>query len=429
LKNPHADCIVIVGGYGFDDLGDDLILRAALYSIRRSFPDAEVIVLSNNPYETARRHPGERICFSPEALVRQVLLRFVSRISEAYRSYVLDIPGDTFSRVLFALRKGSLFLSLGGGYLNDNSRTPYPQLRLAELAAFGLCGRKLVMCAQEVGPFTRMSSILLAKLAMKTLTYATVRDTKSLGVMSDLGFPKERMAITADESWAYDRVTSTRSIVNRRRKGTQGYSIGVNLLPIQIVLSTCLGDRQIEYMATKKNAQILAAISNLFDMPEYKQRQVSFLSMSSADAFMAERLRSILRGRTKVHVVSDLDSQYGVLARSDILIGMRMHSIIMAGQAGVPPIAIVTAPKVRETMSDLGLSEYALDIQDLTTERLLTLLSHATTHSEKIRHLLRDRIKRLNERAQHNMALWTGSPTSLSPSAKQRMVFQSELNT
>jgi polysaccharide pyruvyl transferase WcaK-like protein len=403
LKNQEQGRIVVVGGYGFDNLGDDLILRAALKSIRKLSPETEVVVLSNNPFETAERHRDEIVSYSPEALVRQMIFRVLSRISGSYRDSLLPIPGRTFRQISGSIGKTNLILSLGGGYLNDNSRSPYPQLRLAELAFFGLCGRRLVMCAQELGPFSRTSSILLAKLAVKSLTYATVRDSRSLKVLSNVGFPKERLAHTADESWSYDPVASL-GLKVRRRKKSNGLTMAVNLMPLQTVPNVYLSDRHGEHEATELNAHLLFGIASCFELAKFKRtRFLHFLSMSSRDTAMAVRLRSILGDQLQIDIVSDLDSQYSALARSDIMIGMRMHSIIMAAQVGVPPMAIAVLPKVFDTMNDLGLSGYALSIDRFTARKLQRLLLQALRNSQIIRKAMMERVKVLRQKANQNM--------------------------
>jgi polysaccharide pyruvyl transferase WcaK-like protein len=402
LKNPQHVRIVIVGGYGFDNLGDDLILRAALKAIREAVPDAEVAVLSNNPFETAKRHRGETVTYSPEALVRQIISRTMSRISGTYKNYVLPIPSDAFRQAWVLIRKANLVLSLGGGYLNDNSRPPYPHLRLGELAFSGLCGKKVIMCAHELGPFHRTSSILIARLAVKSLVYATVRDRRSQEVLSNFGFPRERILRTADESWAYDPVRSLRLNVERRRR-RKGITMAVNLMPLQIVSKANLSREDNESRATEMNTRILGSVASCCETTELIQKHLYFLSMSSKDNEMAVQLRSILGNRLQVDEVSDLDSQYRALACSNVMIGMRMHSIIMAAQLEVPPIAIAALPKVRDTMNDLGLSMYTVDIDGFAPRRLQRLFSQALTNSQRIRKVMVKRVRVLKEKATQNM--------------------------
>jgi polysaccharide pyruvyl transferase WcaK-like protein len=84
--------LVVLGGFGFDNLGDDLILGSALAQFRRVLGNVEITVLSNNPFETASRHKGEVVVFSVEALFRQLILRALSHVSSYHRRYLLPIP-------------------------------------------------------------------------------------------------------------------------------------------------------------------------------------------------------------------------------------------------------------------------------------------------------------------------------------------------
>jgi polysaccharide pyruvyl transferase WcaK-like protein len=402
LGNQEHVRLIVVGGYGFDNLGDDLILRAALKSVREVIPNAKVTVLSNNPQETSGRHKGEVVCYSPEALVRQIIFRAMSGISLAYRNLVTPIPGRTFGQLCTSVRQADMVLSLGGGYLNDFSRSPYPQLRLSELAFLGFSVGRLVMCAHELGPFSRFTSILLARLAVKSVTYATVRDRGSLEVLSNLGFDGKRATQTADASWSYDPVGSLGLKV--RRAGRGRLKVAVNLMPLQTIPDAYLSDRSGGEKATELNARVLAGVARCFELPNLKRtRLLHFLSMSSKDKMMAVRLRSLLDKRFKIDISDDLNSQYRALACSDVLIAMRMHSIIMAAQLGVLPIAIAGLPKVSDTMSDLRLSEYVLDINQFTEQKLQELLIRALVSSQRARDDMLKRVKALRKRANRSM--------------------------
>jgi polysaccharide pyruvyl transferase WcaK-like protein len=82
---------------------------------------------------------------------------------------------------------------------------------------------------------------------------------------------------------------------------------------------------------------------------------------------------------------------------------MRMHSIIMGAQLGVLPIAIAGLPKVSNTMSELGLSEYVLDINQFTEQKLQELLIRALVSSQRARDFMLRRVRVLTKRANRNM--------------------------
>jgi len=350
--------IAILGGFGFDNLGDDLILRAALRQLRATMEDVEIILHSNNPWATAAEHKGEAVVFSAEALVRQIILRFLLRLSKSYRKYLLPIPGDSFRRLALSVRNSDVVVSLGGGYLNDYSKF-LTHFRLAELALMGLCGKPLIIYGQEIGPLRPLSLRMLARLALRFVVHATVRDEESVRVLSGLGLPAKRITRTADESWTYDPTGELKLNADAGKEADYPV-VAVNLMPVQVVANALRSTGKEDVNAKHLNDQILSSIAAGLYALTGTGRRVAFISMSPQDAKIGLRLQALLRGRVPCEVLTDLDSQYAALAQARALIGMRMHTIIMAAKMNVPPIAISLLPKLSKTMDELGLREHTV---------------------------------------------------------------------
>ena len=66
-----------------------------------------------------------------------------------------------------------------------------------------------------------------------------------------------------------------------------------------------------------------------------------------------------------------------LVSDSDLLIGMRLHSLIFASAIGVPCIAISYDDKVRSYMSSIGASDWTLSVGDATFENLRRLADDA----------------------------------------------------
>jgi len=392
--------LVILGGFGFDNLGDDLILRSALAQLRKALKDVEITLLSNDPYETAARHRGEVVIFSAEALLRQIILRVLSRVSGYHRRYLLPIPGHSFRRLLVSLWKSDLVISLGGGYLNDYSKF-LTHSRLAELFLIGLCRKRLVLYGHEIGPLRRLSLRLLARLALRFVTYATVRDEKSVEVLSGLGILNERVKVTADEGWAYDP-NIPRAIHSDENSVRGELVVAVNLMPFQVVANVFRSTTTKRLSDEKLNDHILSLILSCLDSLAPGRRRFLLLPMSSQDSTFCSKLEAMLRGRVPCEVVNDLDSQYRALARSQILVAMRMHTIMMAAQMNVPPIAIGILPKSFRIMRDIGMSEYALEGPRPDAREFQDTVNRALQNSESTKALMNDRVIGLRDRASLN---------------------------
>jgi len=389
--------IVILGGFGFGNLGDDLILRSALLELRRTLKDAEIAVLSNNPHETRERH-AEITIFSPEALFRQIILRVLSRISNSYRKYVLQIPPDSFRRLLVSIRDADLVVSLGGGYLNDYSKF-LTHSRLCELIFFGLCHKRLVLIGHEIGPLRRITLRLMARLAFKFAAYVTVRDERSLQTLSGLGLPSEKFSVTADESWAYEPRAARESGLDVIVQGEPVFA--VNLMPFEVLTNvpsvTGIGDVDAE----RANERMLSGLASWLSSQTVKPQRIVFLSMSAGDAKLASRLEETLERRIPVEIISDLDSQYRALGRSQVVLSMRMHPIIMAAQMKVPAIAIATLAKIDATMKELGLADYVVPAI-FDAQRTQDAFDRALKNKRRIRAVIEESIEGLRRRARLN---------------------------
>jgi polysaccharide pyruvyl transferase WcaK-like protein len=395
---PHR--LLILGGFGFDNLGDDLILRSALAQFRKALEDVEITVLSNNPYETAARHRGEVVLFSAEALLRQIILRLLSQVSTLHRRYLLPIPRNSFRCLLVSLWKSDLVISLGGGYLNDYSRF-LTHSRLLELLFIGLCRKRLVLYAHEIGPLRRASLRLLARLALRFVTYATVRDERSSEVLSGLGIFNERVRVTADEGWAYDPRISSASQCNIDRAAGE-LVVAVNLMPFQVVANVFQSKNIKRLNVEALNDHVLSVVYGSLDSLSPCRVRLLLLPMSSQDFKICSKLQVLLHGRVQCEIFNDLDSQYAALARSQIVIGMRMHTIMMAAQTNVPPIAIGILPKLFEVMKGIGLSQYAITGLRLDATEFQNIVKRALQNPSSTRTLINDRVTALKKRASLN---------------------------
>jgi len=361
VKGPH---IVVLGGFGFDNLGDDLILSAGLRDLRGVLRTAKITILSNNPQETADRHPGEAVFFSPEALLRQLVLRPLIHLSRAHRRYLLPVSGRSIVGLLRSLKCGDLFVSFGGGYLNDYSKF-VTHLRLLELIFLTLLRRPVLLIGHEIGPLNRPTLRFIAWLAFRLVRQITVRDDRSLEVLSGLGIEANKILRTADLGWGYNATP-------KRREPSGGrIEVSLSLMPLQVAANVPAKDTPVD--PQRANSEIVFGVASALKKLGKRLRRVSFFVMSGPDRELANLVRPMITS-SRFEICDTVDSQYERLRSSNILIGMRMHSIVMAAQMGVRPVGIVVFDKVRELMNELGLSSYTVDAVPLDVNRLYSLI-------------------------------------------------------
>jgi polysaccharide pyruvyl transferase WcaK-like protein len=88
----------------------------------------------------------------------------------------------------------------------------------------------------------------------------------------------------------------------------------------------------------------------------------------------------------------------GVMSRLGLLVGMRLHSVVMAMATGTPVIAVSYAPKVASTLRLLGLEDNVVELSSAGVDRLLDAVEHAWTDRAQQRAALAPRIADAKQR-------------------------------
>ncbi|MDB5083355.1 MAG: polysaccharide pyruvyl transferase CsaB [Bacilli bacterium] len=340
--------VLISGYYGFDNLGDDTVLYGILTSMRKERPDVEFAVLSNQPERTARlfgipafnRWNGWIIC-------RQLL-----------RSDLLIMGGGTLLQDVTSPRSILYYLGI---------------VCLAKLVK-----KPVVFFAQGFGPVNRpISKRLIAKF-VNQVDLITVRDDKSRDDFLTY-ISKPPIEVTADPALSID-------------PGSFPVETGQAILSeFGVSAGSDAGHRRIgvairNWSTDSPYHERLAAVLDILArqghtiifIPMQYPRDVA-ASKKVAD-FMQET--SILLDRQfTYHEVST------IIASLDLVIGMRLHSLILASVFEVPFVSLSYDPKIDRFVQRMGFQPAggvdALD-QDLLLKQALETLADLSGIRERM---------------------------------------------
>jgi polysaccharide pyruvyl transferase WcaK-like protein len=76
-----------------------------------------------------------------------------------------------------------------------------------------------------------------------------------------------------------------------------------------------------------------------------------------------------------------LDEFYQLVNNLDLMIGMRLHSLIIAAGLNVPMLAVEYDPKVRGFMTEIDCGDRSIPLSDFTTARVLPLIESILNNS------------------------------------------------
>lgn len=327
--------ILVSGYYGFNNFGDDAILKVLLEDLKATFDGAEVTVFSNNPSQTSQDYG----------------------VKASYRFSLKTIYDE--------MKNTDLFVSGGGSLLQDvtslNSVVYY--LFLIMLAkAFG---KKVCMYAQGVGPLNRPLSRTLASMILKNLDLVIVRDTKSHELLKSLGITSH---VTADPVWGLEEEpTSVKS------DKTQ---VGIQLRDWPDLNETTLENLAHSINDTFGAASCTVNLLSFQDNLDLASLQKLEQTLKEINPALEVRLHSNISIFTGVPLITGLD----------YLVAMRFHACLTAIKFGIPTLALSYDPKVTtlaETASIPCLSIGAMTRENLT-EGIKDLIANEKNHKEKL---------------------------------------------
>jgi polysaccharide pyruvyl transferase WcaK-like protein len=93
----------------------------------------------------------------------------------------------------------------------------------------------------------------------------------------------------------------------------------------------------------------------------------------------------------------------GFLGQMDLVIGMRMHSLILASMMNVPVIGIALSPKFSSFLQLIGQSEYLIPPENIDYVNLIHKITTVLSRGKEIRQDLRLKKKALQELALSNI--------------------------
>lgn len=329
--------IVISGYYGFGNIGDEAVLTGILTTMKKIDVYADITVLSADPARTLKEHQGVK------AVHR-------SRLGPVFR----------------AIRGADLLISGGGSLLQDATsiRSSYYYLFIIKLAR--LLRRKTMIYAQGVGPLNNANIRKAVAHTLNRVNLITVRDENSKILLETIGV-KRNIIVTADPSFVVEPDIDTADKIIK--------DAGLGNIPLAgIALRHWPGTEQWIEEACR---YMRAACEELGIQP------VLIPMQEPDDLGLGESL-----GAAVLSHGGSVSAVKGLISRCEIVVGMRLHSLIFAASVGTPFVSIVYDPKVSSFAKMVNQTNYA----EIGSKDPAALKQHIKQVWEK-RSALRENIK------------------------------------
>lgn len=349
--------IVISGYYGFGNSGDEAVLHAILTSLReearRQGFDIEPIVLSINPEATEALHGVRAVHrFSPLKIIR-------------------------------CLRESDGLVSGGGSLLQDltGMRTIPYYLGIITIAQW--LKKPTFVYAQGMGPIKQRLYYPFIRAVYKRNRYISLRDRESVVLL-------RRMGITGVPVDSVSDPVMGIPVPDVRPKGNPDSPvIGVSVR-----------------LWHPERHDLLAVAEALRGILERRPNvRLHFLAFHPpkdriASEFIIEQLGEPYRGRIRLFDMGDNPREMlEQVGKCDLMIGMRLHSLIYAASCLIPMIGISYDPKIDHFLRQLGM-EASGSTRDIRSDRIMEQALVLLDHREEWIADTKDRIDEMKRKSQ-----------------------------
>jgi polysaccharide pyruvyl transferase CsaB len=300
----NAPRFLLSGYYGFGNLGDEALLDVIVGRLRARHPGSTIEVLSGDPAGTAARLGVVATARADVGLLRK------------------------------AIERADVVISGGGGLLQNVTSTRSLIYYAGIIRQAVQAHKRTMIFAQSVGPLDTIGRAIV-RVCCGGIDAATVRDERSRALLAPL-VPRVVVERTADPVFAFDPPLEP---LDLGREGLDG--------PAPLVIVSVRRWQQNDANVTN----IAAVVDRLAELGA----AVALLPLGGPpDADVATTV--IRRARSTPMLLPDypLPQAAQIIGRASLVVGMRLHALIIAARLGVPFTAIPYDPKVEALLTDLN---------------------------------------------------------------------------
>jgi polysaccharide pyruvyl transferase CsaB len=360
--------IVIHGYYGAGNIGDDAILESIIDSIHKRNPKARISVISRG-------------------------------ITAAYKGpyKVETIYVNSFNKIVQKIKSADAVILGGGGLLQDyNGWKPQRTLgiqakgmnyygQIVNLAA--RFNKPVYIYAIGIGPLSTPGGKKYACSLLSKAKMITVRDTDSYQFIKK-NLPNQPVQLTADPALNLKAISPSKARMYLRKENVpvQKRLIGICLRPWMFKP----GERE----------QLLNRIALTARKLAHDQRNhIVLLPFSSYSGDI--KIMKDLAKRFKPSTYTLLSGKYqakalkGICGLFSLMIGMRLHALILSASLGVPVIGLTYDPKMSHFLREIGQPNNDISYRNFQPGSLAQKARSLIHMPEKQRRILLKRIQRL----------------------------------
>lgn len=253
-------------------------------------------------------------------------------------------------------------------------------------------GKKLGLFNVGAGPVDTAHGRRMLRELSEMMDFITVRDPQSLDLLREIGVRNPRILLCADAALTVRSADDERATAILLRAGLDPEQeiLGIN---VNAYIDTWARPKR-KPMGKERLLSIYASA------PERVAKEVDapilFVTTQHHDVAITRELIARVRWPHNVAMLSNTEHDHydvkGALRKVSLLVGMRLHLIILASSNLTPSLGLAYQPKVEYYLNSLGLGDCCLSFADFTAERLAEWIVVGWARRAELRPHLKRRI-------------------------------------
>jgi len=366
-------------------VGDVAMIKELIRTVGTEIPNTEFLILSNKPSTTCKMYSAPNV-------------------------KAISNKGSNIIKQLSAIKDAHLLIAPGGGsFLNSSS--PFDVFtRIGQLLFARIMRKPIILCAMSIHPASiktgtvrRLIRYFIDRVLIRCFTLYTVRDDLSIKVLRDLGVRKE-IILTSD--LALNLPPASPQQVNEILS-----NIGIDKNePLVVICPRHLIPGLWHAFSEKEIDNLKASLARVADFISAEIGQVLFIPFYTHspdnDMKVIADIHKYMKRHDDAKSLGYPSSLYhspyevaGIIGAANLVIGMRLHSVIFSLINSVPMIAIGYEPKVSQLMEFIGRDDLLCKLETFSYEECIDKIQYALQHHTDIRNELQVKARTLQERS------------------------------
>jgi len=396
---------ILITNYGNRfNKGTAAILHAQINSLKEKFPSANFWIFTY--YPDIKNHINRDYIEFFEIIGRFSRKNYIKNIKTLF--YLFWCIFWRFMNYLgieiwlpLNLKKyylADLIIDTGGDGLTEDYGTP---LNIVTNLLFGIfLKKKVVIYAESIGLFKKWYNRFMVRYLLNRVVLITVRDEISIKNINKLGV-KKPIFLTADPAFLLNPITEekVKTILSNEKTTCPFVGFSVSKLFSRYKFKNFTEDNYKKYILS--TIEIINYINNNLNMNVVFIPHV--IDQGNDDRVVAEEILKLVENKEMVFSIKNEYSPEelkGIIGKSEIFIGARMHSCIASTSMEVPTIAIAYSHKTYGIIGKmLGYDNLILDISNVNLDSFKKALNFVCENKEKIKKDLKIKISEVKNKS------------------------------